>query len=230
MNKIRWADHEREALLQQVKKEHLRHPNMPTLDIVRMAQNVVIDANRRRKLNGTHQVEWIQQIRNTWSKESYVPIKDRPIFIAELPPIPPKPDLITQLIELISDAIVQVVADAVIVARAKLDLPVVDIQPAFVSKPSAKILKKIAVYGLFSNQVTEVRTQFRECFEFRFLKDVSQDKMLSGARWADIFIVMTKFVSHDYEALKKFGNIKYVNGASSSLMTELEEIYLADCK
>lgn len=229
MDKIRWTDHEREILLQQVKKEHIRHPNMPTLDVVRMAQHVVIDANRRRNLTGIHHVKWVQKIRDGWAKENYVPIKDRPIFVEELPPIPPKPDIIAQLTELLSDAIVKLIAEAVVVARAKLDLPVVNLPPIKV-QPSSKILKKIAVYGLFSNQVSEVRTQFRECFEFRFLKDVSQDKMLSGARWADIFIVMTKFVSHDYEALKKFGNIKYVNGASSSLITELEEIYLGDCK
>ena len=41
---------------------------------------------------------------------------------------------------------------------------------------------------------------------------------------------MTKFVSHDYEAVKKYGNMRYVNGAASSLITELEEMYLADCK
>lgn len=232
MARIQWSHQERELVLEQVKKEWLKHPTMRTLDLVRMAQKIALPSDRRRELQGLHNVSWIEPIRLGWEKnrDNYVPIQDRPIFVEELPPTPVKPDLMAQLVELLSDAMVQLVAEAIVAARAKLDLPVVDMQPPTSPSAPCKKLKKITVYGLFSNQVHEVREQFKDCFEFRFLKDASNQKMLSAAQWADHFIVMTKFVSHDYGFLKKFGNIRYVNGASSSLITELEGLYLADCK
>lgn len=233
MARIQWSHRERELVVEEVKKQWFRHPTMRTLDLVRMAQKIALPSARRRELQGSHNVSWVEPIRLDWEKnrEQYVPIQERPIFVEELPPTPVKPDLMAQLVELLSDAMVQVVAEAIVAARAKLDLPVVDIQPSS-TYPAApcKKLRKIAVYGLFSNQVGDIRSQFKDCFEFRFVKDVSQAKMISAAQWADHFIVMTKFVSHDYEAVKKYGNIRYVNGAASSLIAELEEMYLADCK
>ena len=191
MTRIQWSHQERELILEQVKKEWLRHPTMRTLDLVRMAQKVALPSDRRRELQGSHNVSWIEPIRLGWEKnrEQYVPIQGRPIFVEELPPpTPVKPDLMKQLVELLSDAMVQVVAEAIVAARAKLDLPVVDIQspPEIVSSstyPAApcKKLRKIAVYGLFSNQVGDIRSQFKDCFEFRFVKDVSQAKMVSAA-------------------------------------------------
>ena len=235
MVKIRWTEVERALLLEQVKKEWRRHPTMNTLDLVRMGQKIALPSDRRRTLMGTGQVGWVQRTIDQWNLngEQYVPNQPKELP----PPTPVKPDIMVQLVELLSDAMVQVVAEAIVAARGKLDLPVVDIQspPEIVSSSTypvapCKKLRKIAVYGLFSNQVGDIRSQFKDCFEFRFVKDVSQAKMISAAQWADHFIVMTKFVSHDYEAVKKYGNIRYVNGAASSLITELEEMYLADCK
>lgn len=77
-------------------------------------------------------------------------------------------------------------------------------------------------------QVKEIRKQFDGCFELRFVKDVNQYKRVSAAQWADKFILMTKFISHDYEAIKKYKTIDYCNGAVSSLVTLLEEEYLKE--
>lgn len=230
MKRIQWSHQERELLIQEVKKQFTQHPTMRTIDLVRMAQKISLPSDRRRDIQGIHNIAWIEAIRLGWDKDVK---KNPPIVVEELPPVvTPKPDLMAQLVELLSDAMVQVVAEAIVAARAKLDLPVVDIPipVEVVSKPPCKTVKKIAVYGLFSNQVGEVRTLFKDCFEFRFLKDVSNHKMESAAQWADMFIVMTKFVSHDYAFLKKYGNIRYVNGAASSLIAELEGVYLADCE
>lgn len=230
MKKIRWSDLERELLLEHVEKERAKHPTMSTLDLVRMAQKIALPSDRRRDLTGIQQVGWVQHHLDHMVK-NYVPISERPIFIEELPQVTPKPDLMTQLVGLLSDAMVQVIAEAIIATREKLDLPtvVIPVIPAKMVKDNisdAKI-KKIAIYGLFSNQVSMIRAKFRGCFEFRILKDVSNDKLDSAAQWADHFIIMTKFVSHDYNFLKKYGNIIYNNGASSSLSTMLEDMYFA---
>jgi len=160
------------------------------------------------------------------NKDKYVPIKDRPIFVEELPPEPPKPDIMSTLSDMLADVIVKVFAEAIVKARARLDLPIVE--ECNDRQPEHKHLKNVAVYGLFSNQQKEVRKKLDGLLNLRFVKDVSQDKMISAAQWADHFVLMTKFVSHDYEAIKKYKNIVYCNGGVSSLISQLEDIYLGD--
>ena len=258
MLKIRWSDEERRLLLKEVQRQHFIHPTMRTLDLVRMSQNIVFKADRRRDLKGNDHVIWVQKERDDWIIEAgpkrfekRAQLEPQGLRKEEQGPQPPsaeefpkqtatQPDWKFALVEFLSDAMVQVVAEAIVRAREKLDLPIVQ-QPAEIVKSSnyaaapikhvcTKPLKKIAVYGLFSNQEQVVRNAVKGCFEFRFLKDVSQNKLTAGAQWADVMFIMTKFVSHDYEAIKRFGNIRYINGASSALIAELENLYLAEQK
>jgi hypothetical protein len=229
--KTRWSNKERTDLLLEVKRQHEKHPTMRTLDLVRIAQKIALPSSRRRELTGTQQVEWIDEERDKWiaAEKNYVPIAERPIFVEELPPPTPKQDWKELLSDMLADAMVQIFAEAIVKARQRLDLPVVDIQPHH-HEPEKKHLKKIAVYGLIPTQEKDVRKALDGCFEFRFLKDVNQHKLVSAAQWADSFYVMTKFVSHDYEAVKKYKNVIYSNGAASALIADLEAKYLEESK
>lgn len=121
MSKIRWSDEERLTLLAEVKRQYMMHPSMPSLDLLRMAQKKTLPAERQRRLTGNPQAEWVAHERQQWVKEanSYVPIK---VSSKEAPkePIPLKPDWKELLIELLSDAMVQVVAEAIVKARGNL--------------------------------------------------------------------------------------------------------------
>lgn len=231
MSKIRWSNEERSALLGEVKRQHATHPNMRTLDLLRMAQNTVLPDDRKRFITGNDQVAWVQKERDKWIIEAYRP-KLAEETVPELPQTKDvelsKSDLMSQLVELLSDAMVQVVAEAVVRARQKLDLPCIDIQPQEV--PVKPQLKNIVVYGLIKSQEQQVRKELNGCYNLRFLKDVSQDKLVSGAQWADYVFIMTKFVSHDYEAIKKYKNMRYVSGGVTDLINKLETMYLEENK
>ena len=222
--KTRWSNKERTDLLLEVKRQHEKHPTMRTLDLVRMAQKIALPSSRRRELTGTQQVEWIDIERSTWiaAEKNYVPIAERPIFVEELPPPPPKQDWKDLLVEFLSDAMVQVVAEAVARAREKLDLPIVAKEP-----PKKDRLKRVAIYGLLPAQAKHIEGTFKGCYEFRFLTSAAKNISLkSAADWADEFIIMTKFVSHDYDVIARRSNVRFNNGAASALITELERQYL----
>jgi hypothetical protein len=218
VTKIRWTFREREALLKEVREQFFKHPNMPTIELIRMSQKLALPTNRRREITSVQQVAWIEEELDFLAKNQRepepIPLKEEPV----------KPDLKSLLVELLSDAMVQMVAEAIVRARQKLDLPLEVVKPQS-DKPK---LKKIAVYGLLPAQQNEVREALSGCYEFRFLKDAPQEKLVSAAKWADKFIIMTKFVSHDYGAIRKFGNIVYESGATSNLITSLEHMYVAD--
>ena len=228
MVRVFWTLDEKLKLIEEVKKQFNQFPEASTLHLTQRAIPLALPKERRRELTGTQQVEWIDVERKKWldprskPEDNYMPIKDRPIFVEELPE---KPDVIQLLTDLFADAMTKVVAEAIAKARERLDLPVVDIPQHVAEK---KQLKKVTVYGLFANQEKEVRKVVGSCFELRFIKDVSQAKMVSAAQWADHFVVMTKFVSHDYEAVKKYKNLVHCNGGVSSLISLLEDIYLGE--
>lgn len=230
--KVFWTLEEKLKLLEEVQKQFNQHPEESTLNLTQKAIPLALPKDRRRELTGTKQVDWIEAERKKWpdprfkptepQPDEYVPIKDRPIFVAELPE---KPKLVELLSDILADTMVQVFAEAIAKARERLDLPIVEHHQEPCKKEP---LKKVAIYGLFSNQEKEVRRKLDGLLDMRFIKYVSQAKMVSSAQWADHFVLMTKFVSHDYEAVKKYKNLKYCNGGVSSLINLLEGIYLGD--
>lgn len=222
MTKICWSMLERQLVLEEVKRQFIKHPTMSALDLTRMAQKIALPSDRRRELTGTQQVEWIRQ--EIEKLDQHSTIKDRPISVHELPETP-KPDLQSLLVEALTDLIYDIVKE--VTTNVKQRLKEDNKNYGSYTEAVDKNLKKIAVYGLMKPQQAEVENHFKGCFEFRFIKDVSQKQLVTAARWADHFIIVTKFVSHDYDAIRHFKNIRFITGAASAIITELENIYVS---
>lgn len=226
MAKIRWTIQEREMILGEVMRQRGKHPTMPVLDLVRMAQKITLTADRRRELKGNDQVKWVvEEITSKKLADLNPPPYSEPEPEPEPEAVPsPIPDLQTllkvSLKDFLKSLILEVVRETLTEVKEELNIPV--------QKAEKHQLKRIAVYGLFSTQVHAVRTKFKDCFEFRFLKDVSQKQLVSAAQWADHFIIMTKFVSHDYGAIRAYSNVEFLTGAASALDERLERIYLEE--
>lgn len=227
---IRWNEEEREKLLLEVFNLHDSWPYYSALELVRRAQITVLPSDRRREITGTQQVEWVQK-----KLDKYIQDKNRcpPVTTSHESPkavAVEKPELkellVQLLIELGTDILKEVVAG--VTANLKTQQHTVESISAVTQPHTKKQLKKVTVYGLIPSQINAIRTQFKDCFEFRFLKDVSPKQLVAGAGWADVFILMTKFISHDYEAIKRYKNIDYCNGGVSELTMMLEDMYVKE--
>lgn len=92
---------------------------------------------------------------------------------------------------------------------------------------SRKNLKKVLIIGLKGNQEQEVRKEFSELFDLRFINGGTSDKLRSMAKNMDYVLSHVAHSSHAVEnSLKTVGITPIrVNGGTTQLTEKLTEIY-----
>lgn len=210
--KLRWTNEERLKMIEQFSK--IYNPSYPVLETVRDAQREVLPLERRRVLRSVQEVKWL--IDAAKSKKTLPPVIK--------PPVETKPDLKELITELLTGIIKDIVKE--VITNVKHELKVDNKNYGEYDPEEKGHLRRVAVYGLLPQQEQSILSDFDGCFDFRFIKDVSQKRLIQTAAWADKFIIVTKFVSHDYDAIRKLPNIQFITGASSNLKTVLENYYV----
>ena len=223
--RIRWDRHEQHLLLQEVMRLVAERPHLTTLNAVQEAQKNVLPLARNRRIHTASQVEWVSRQRSGWV---------RPAAAGHPPPAEAVPDPLTEVVDMLAKHLAEsmhhILKQALESAAARLaQAAAIEQEQTLTYLPaSASRRTRIFVFGLMPAQEHEVRRTCGACFDFRFLKNASPDKLRSAVEWADKAYVMTKFISHDdYYVIKRAADesIEHVNGAVSSLMENLRQFH-----
>ena len=214
-NLIRWTDEEREMLVTEALKIHTSWPHYSELELIRRAQ-FLLPNERRRTFDGNHQIKWFSELLKQ-AKASAKAFKEPQKIIEEV-----KPDLKQMIVGLLTELGTDILKE--VVSNIKNNIKNEPFYTEQESEPAER-LYKVFIYGLLPNQANIVRTQFKDCLDFRFLKNGTSKQLISGAKWADKIVLMTKFISHDYDAIKKY-DIAYCDGGVTELTNILEGMYL----
>lgn len=229
--KVFWTEEERQAVYKEVVRlkssvDNMKWPPASLLELVRQAQLKILPKHRHKVIRTSTNVREIQAMLDNKPSTVKITSPREELPVIDLPEIKESINLRQELVDLLVTVGTDIIKDVVAGIKKNLTQEF-NGQVNIVTEKVKAPLMKIAVYGLLPTQTHSIRDQFKGCFEFRFLKDVNQAQLLSAVKWADKFILMTKFISHDYGAIRKYSNISYINGGVSDLCNELTRIYVA---
>lgn len=227
--KIRWTQHERDAVLQNA-VTHYNSGNYTPIAALRQAQQLVLPANRRRSMQSHSAVpDLLKELKvlalNLVPKQKVVETT-KPVEI--MPPVPQEVaktdapvDLVDQLVNTITQRFILGLRESLQIAVKELEheFKVEKHNPTYAAAGNS--LPKVVIIGLLGDQVHAITKEFSDRFN---IKCIDTDRAM-GMHPVDAhaYLLMKNFINHPlYHKYQAFPNHVLIDGGMSTLRMWLQ--------